>query len=244
MAIHRTADRSRRIDLSLAPDPDLMPDLVLDHVFICCDAGAPEAEALRALGLVEGSGNVHPGQGTANRRFFFDGGFLELLWVADPEEARSDPAATTRLWPRWSGRRTGACPFGIAFGPAGDRVGAPPFATRPYRPSYLPPDKAILFAEGTHLEEPELLYLAWPHPLASSSTQPRDHANGLRRLRSVSVGLPAGIMPSAASMALQSAGLLSLHEAEAYTLTLGLEGRSTADLDLRPTLPLVLSSVR
>jgi hypothetical protein len=51
-------------------------------------------------------------------------------------------------------------------------------------------------------------------------------------------------MPSAASMALQSAGLLSFHEAEAYTLTLGLEGRSTADLDLRPTLPLVLSSVR
>ena len=43
----------------------------LDHVFICAAAGAPEAASLIAFGLTEGTPNTHPGQGTANRRFFY-----------------------------------------------------------------------------------------------------------------------------------------------------------------------------
>ena len=41
-----------------------------DHLFICVDSPAKEADALIEFGLTEGSANVHPGQGTANRRFF------------------------------------------------------------------------------------------------------------------------------------------------------------------------------
>jgi hypothetical protein len=41
------------------------------------------------FGLLEGSSNAHPGQGTANRRFFFDNFMLELLWVTNPAEART-----------------------------------------------------------------------------------------------------------------------------------------------------------
>ncbi len=61
----------------------------LDHFFICTDVGAPAAAALMALGFVEGAPNTHPGQGTANRRFFFDNAMLELLWVHDEAEAGS-----------------------------------------------------------------------------------------------------------------------------------------------------------
>src|SRR5207249_2167482 len=43
----------------------------LDHVFICTAAGTPEAASLIAFGLTEGTPNTHPGQGTANRRFFY-----------------------------------------------------------------------------------------------------------------------------------------------------------------------------
>jgi Rho-binding antiterminator len=53
----------------------------LDHLFICTTIGAPEADRLVAFGLTEGTPNVHPGQGTANRRFFFHNFMLELLWV-------------------------------------------------------------------------------------------------------------------------------------------------------------------
>ncbi len=41
----------------------------LDHFFVLCSLGAPEASLLTAVGLIEGEPNTHPGQGTANRRF-------------------------------------------------------------------------------------------------------------------------------------------------------------------------------
>src|SRR5450755_422213 len=83
---------------------------VVDHVFICTTMGAPAADRLRQFGLVEGSPNQHPGQGTACRRFFFRNAMLELLWVAAVAEVQSDQTCRTRLWERWSGA---ASPFGI-----------------------------------------------------------------------------------------------------------------------------------
>jgi hypothetical protein len=215
--------------------------IALDHVFICCEEGGPEAQSLLDIGLIEGTGNVHPGQGTANRRFFFHGGFIELLWVHNAAEAQSPLTAPTRLWPRWSGRTKGACPFGIAFSPTGTEVPNPPFAAWAYRPTYLHSSKEIFFADGTTLSEPELFYLAWSNPQASSISQKRDHPNGIVRLNAASVGLPMGTSLSAASSAVQAAGLLSFHVADKYELRLSFEGRETASFDLRPSLPLVFS---
>ena len=50
----------------------------VDHIFICVQSGAPEAETLKKFGLTEGSSNKHPGQGTENRRFFFKNSFRFL----------------------------------------------------------------------------------------------------------------------------------------------------------------------
>jgi Glyoxalase-like domain len=74
----------------------------IDHVFVCAAFGAPEAEQLIAFGLTEGSRNRHPGQGTANRRFFFRNAMLELLWVESAEEAQGDNVRRLGLWERWS----------------------------------------------------------------------------------------------------------------------------------------------
>ena len=67
--------------------------LLLDHVFVCTAVGAPEADVLRAAGFAEGPANVHPGKGTACRRFFFENAFLELFWVQDETEARAPETA-------------------------------------------------------------------------------------------------------------------------------------------------------
>ncbi|SRR5712691_9935264 len=69
----------------------------LDHLIVFCSAGAPEAEDLVRLGLTEGSPNIHAGQDTTNRRFFFQNGFIELLWVSDPNEVQSEPVRGTQL---------------------------------------------------------------------------------------------------------------------------------------------------
>ena len=99
-------------------------DLELDHVLVWVDRGAPEAERLLDFGLTEGAPNVHRGQGTANRRFFFCNAMLELIWVDDETEARREPASRLRIWERWRYRETGASPFGLC-------VRRPPEATGP-----------------------------------------------------------------------------------------------------------------
>src|SRR5262249_8572702 len=95
----------------------------VDHVFVCTTVGAPEAQRLIDLGLIEGSANRHPGQGTANRRFFFANAMLELLWVEDEAKARSEvePARRLHLWERWSERNGAACPFGVCLRPSEGR---------------------------------------------------------------------------------------------------------------------------
>ena len=218
-------------------------NIALDHVFVCCAPDAPEAQTLLDIGLVEGTSNIHPGQDTTNRRFFFDGGFLELLWVSDVDEAQSSLTMPTRLWQRWSTRNHGSCPFGIAFRPTGDHVALPPFLAWDYRPKYLPRDKHILFAQQTSLQEPELFYLNWIDPQKSSVTQPKNHFNGLQRLISASVGLPLRISLSPASMQVQAAGLLGFHVASQYELRLSFTGRKPVTFNLAPVLAMTLTAV-
>ena len=55
----------------------------IDHIFCFTDAPQAAAEELLAFGLTEGSNRVHPGQGTANRKFYFENFFLEILWLQD-----------------------------------------------------------------------------------------------------------------------------------------------------------------
>ena len=69
-------------------------------MFVCIAVGTPEADRLVAFGLNEVTRKSHPGQGIANRRFFFYNAMLELLWVHDEHETRSPLVAPTRLWDR------------------------------------------------------------------------------------------------------------------------------------------------
>ena len=210
----------------------------LDHVFICCDVGAPEADALRRIGFVEGSPNVHPGQGTANRRFFFEVGFLELLWVADPTEAQSAQTAPTRLWPRWLARDGGACPFGAVFAASSDRGESPPFDAWDYRPSYLPAGRSLRFAVATTLSEPELVYMPWQSPARSS--QPTRHAPPFSTLRAASFGIPSDAALSPSALAARAAGLVDFYPSTLFELTLELDAARECRVDLRPTLSLIL----
>jgi Glyoxalase-like domain len=220
----------------------------LDHVFICTAVNAPEAEALFAFGLIEGSSNVHPGQGTANRRFFFEGGFIELLWVANPVDAQSELTTPTRLWDRWSGfvnsqntpQNTQICPFGIGFSAIGEAAAPTPFESWAYHPRYLPADKSILFAKDTPLSEPELFYLSWPNPQTSSAAQLKQHKAPLQRMLSVSVGMPSLGNLSAAAQQAVTAGLLKFHTSAAYELVIDFQATEDVTLDLRQSLGFVL----
>jgi hypothetical protein len=199
--------------------------LQLHHVFVCTSVGAPEAEGLLDAGLVEGSPNTHPGQGTANRRFFFESGFLELLWVHDEREARSPLVAPTKLWDRWAGRGRTANPFGICLSSAEGIDPGLPFPTWAYRPDYLPDGRRILFADGMPLSEPEVFVLSWPQAQSSPGTEPTEHPLGLREMRAVSIGLPDPTAISSALRAMREAGLVQVHASAVPELLIDFSAR-------------------
>jgi hypothetical protein len=209
----------------------------LDHLFVCVAVDAPEAERLIEFGLREAPSNRHPGQGTANRRFFFANGMLELLWVSDAAEARSEPARRTLLWERWSGRRQGACPFGICVRPADSPGAKPPFPAWEYRPSYLQDPLVIHIAE-TGVEEPMWIYLSY---LCRAYWEQHfsEHPLGIRQITGLALTYPAPLRsPVARTMA--ENGILSSREGPETLLEIEFDSaRREQIVDLRPQLPLL-----
>ncbi|HYW48933.1 MAG TPA: hypothetical protein VE959_39080 [Bryobacteraceae bacterium] len=214
---------------------------VVDHVFICTGIGAPAAGRLRQFGLLEGSPNQHPGQGTACRRFFFRNAMLELLWVEDVAEAKSDQTRRTRLWERWSGAGRVSSPFGIVLRPAPGTEVACPFPSWEYRPATMP-DLALLVAGGTALEEPMWCYLEAgriPAEAPPDRRQPIDHPSGLREITGVRIVCP--VLPETSlTLAMTRAGVITSNTGPEHLLELLFDGAHQGNaLDFRPDLPLV-----
>jgi len=207
----------------------------VDHAFICCSKGAPEADALVALGLIEGSGNRHPGQGTSNRRFFFNNAYVELLWVSNEDEARSSESKGTRLWERCSSRSEGVCPFGILFRTVESAL---PFATWSYKPRYLPTGASIRFAQGVPMTEPELAFLNVEN-LGIRPKEPVDHRVPIREILKMVVRLPSMTTLSKAAKVVHDRGLITFKEGSEHMLELIFASEGSVEFDLRPTLPLV-----
>jgi hypothetical protein len=217
-----------------------------DHLFIWTDIGASVADRLVSFGLVEGSPNTHPGQGTANRRFFFHNAMLELLWVDDAQEARSAQIARTRLWERWMSRIDGVCPFGICLRPAAGEDDSVPFSSWVYHPPYLPPTVEI--AVGTNSEiltEPMLFQIPFgqrPDRIPAQKAQPLDHPVGLREITRVELVSPEANRPSPELQALVAIDRVELKLGDEYCIELGFDGEvQRQHVDFRPELPLVLS---
>jgi hypothetical protein len=218
----------------------------LDHLFICTDRGAAVADRLVTLGLIEGSPNIHPGQGTANRRFFFDNLMLEFLWVHNPGEAQSEPIARTRLWERWVGRNSSACPFGLCLRPGMGEEAIAPFSHWAYHPPYLPASLSI--AVGTNsdvLTEPMLFVIAFgkrPDQLPIEKAQPLNHPIGFRNITRVSLSGPIASPPTSEWQAMLEAVSLPYQSSPDYCLELGFDGEFQGQrLDFCPELPLIFS---
>ena len=136
----------------------------LHHFFVITEAGAPSADLVSNIGLTEGSSNRHPGQGSANRRFFFSNTTLELIYIHDANEANHGRAKRLCLVERETDPK--ASPFGIIV----ENSGPPhetPFPGWPYCPEYV--DEGQCFHVGDNsdlLEEP--LCIGMPRDLPRS----------------------------------------------------------------------------
>lgn len=215
----------------------------IDHIFLRTQSGAPEATRLLQLGLTEGSANQHAGQGTANRRFFFENAFIELLWIADATEVHSPVSAPTQLARRLNLADPLASPFGICLRPsAGERTA--PFPSWPYRPAYLPAGMQVEIASDARLCEPMWFFLAQavaPAQTVAARRQPLQHALGLRSLSAIRITVASTEDWSTAAQAARASTGLTLQHGTAHLLELTFDqGRLGRSFDLRPALPLIL----
>jgi hypothetical protein len=216
----------------------------LDHIIVWTEVGAPEAEGLLNFGLTEGTSNMHPGQGTANRRFFFHNAYLELLWVHDLREARSNEVFATRLLDRWLGRTRGNSPFGLCFRSVGGIAGKPRFSTWEYQPPYLPdPHRILVGTNFDNLMEPMLFYLTLgrrPDGLFQALRQPLEHAAGVEEVTGVRLVSPHEGKLSTELQSVVDSGLVSLGTGGEYLMEISFDkGAEGQKADFRPGLPLI-----
>lgn len=159
----------------------------IDHIFIfSCDNGK-EVDALIDFGFSEGSSRVHPGQGTVNRKIYFENFFLEIVWVHNEAEIKSDNVQKTKLWERSNFLTNGYSRFGLGFTntPDTDKLFANSIK---YQPDYFP--------KGAYFEiiaNDQNFCLPWTFRLPvlppKKSDEPIDHNNGIRKLTKVSFDL-------------------------------------------------------
>jgi hypothetical protein len=215
--------------------------LEFDHLFICTEINAPEARALLDFGLTEGTSNRHPGQGTANRRFFFRNAMLELLWVCDSAEVRSPMIAPTHLWERWQNRNCGACPFGFCFRSSGEIKPNLPFSTWDYKPPYLPPSLAIPVGTNADIAtEPMLFYLPFgQRPDRNPQRQPLNHSTKFKEISRVTLITPHTETLSAELQGVIQTNLIQIRGGDRYGLEIGFDGEKQGEKhDFHPKLPL------
>ena len=186
--------------------------------------------------MIEGPGNRHPGQGSANRRFLFANGMLELLWMHDPAEARSGPGRELHLAERSADPL--ASPFGLILRTAERSDAPPPFDGWRYQPDYFEPPRAFhVGANSDDLREPLCIFAPFPLPAAPIR---RDATNSAMPIERVVLATPA--TPGSAVLAsLAAVAGLEIVTGEAHLLEITLSGDCPPlPLDLRPALPLRL----
>lgn len=218
--------------------------LEFHHFFVFVTRGAPVVDMLRDKGFTEGSRNTHPGQGTSNRRIFFQDGMLEFIWIDDPSEARSRLTAPTRLWERSEYRSSGYSPFGICVCPPNDaaQIAQEPFTGWAYRPRYLPPGYAIWNGSNDdHPWEPMIFYLPFVKPFGPGNpmAEPTVHPNGAKSISRIRVTMRDSSRPlSPPARAATSVKRLALATGTDAFAEIRISGTDDATIDLSPWCPL------
>lgn len=153
----------------------------IDHIFIFTDNEGKAADELVAFGLTEGDSRVHGGQGTRNRTFVFENSFLEILWVHNEQEIRSEDILPTGLWTRASFKLNDTSPFGLCIDNINETNELFGNAFK-YQPNYFPKGMTIDLLNYSHN-----LCLPWTFRLPfkrdrQQQSKPPSHQNGIKSL--------------------------------------------------------------
>ena len=150
----------------------------IDHIFIFTSDGGKIADELINLGFSEGSHRIHIGQGTSNRKFYFENFFLEVLWVHNEIEISAQIFKEIGLFDRSIFFQNGHSPFGLCLvnSASSDCVFNQPLI---YQPAYFP--------KGMPIEIIKNITLPWTFRLPfrdakKNTIEPLEHPNSAKWL--------------------------------------------------------------
>ncbi len=206
----------------------------LDHFLIFTDKEASLCELVSNIGLIEGTSSNHPGQGTANHRFFLPNSILELIYVRDVNEALNGRGSRLHFAERAAD--TNASPFGLIAKAVTDSKDAL-FPGWRYYPEYLRDDQYFYVGENSNLLE-EPLCVCMPANLSRPEARPQLE-NPLWILTELRISVPV-IQPSLTLQTFSKCKSVSLRLNEPHQMELVFnekkEGRSK---DMTPEYPVV-----
>jgi hypothetical protein len=153
----------------------------IDHIFIFTDDKGKVANQLVAFGLTEGGSRVHDGQGTTNRTFVFDNFYLEIVWVHNEQEIKSDNVLPTGLLSRANFKSNLTSPFGLCIDNT-DETEELFIGAFKYQPDYFPKGMTIdILNNNSNLCFPLTVRLPFKRD-QQKQLKPSNHNNGIKSL--------------------------------------------------------------
>lgn len=206
-----------------------------DHFFILSSPGAPEADAIIDMGLIEGTSNDHPGQGTKNRRFFLDNTTIEFLYINNIAQAMNGPGKGLRLVER--AIDIDGSPFGLVTRVSSENT-LPFFPSWKYYPDYFP--KPMCFYVGDNSDNfAEPLCICMPPALPRPKKAPAPSNSGWS-LTELQISIP-GIGASAALSAFGECELVTIRYNQEHGVKLIFNNATKEESrNFMPDIPLII----
>jgi len=214
-------------------------NLEINHIFIFCDNHDEVAQELIDFGFTEGSGRIHPNQGTENRKFHFKNFYLELLWVHNRKEVTNALTSSTKLYERSMYHVNGYSPFGLClnYDTNDDTLFQNALI---YKPTYLPFDMHIEVL--IHDDTPSLPWtFRWKADrYIDINSEFVAHENAIKTLTKAVFSLPKGKEALTYTKHFKNTGILYFEDSREISLTLFFDNAQTKYKKVFDTVSLVI----
>lgn len=220
--------------------------LKIDHLLICVNAPEKIAQILTDFGLIEGEPNSHFGQGTSNRRFYFDNIYLEFLYLDDPEAAQSPLTKPTKIYQRFFPHINQCAPLGVCFYADGateknNQFNLNQFSNWAYTPKYLPSPLKIDILEAP-ISDPMYFFLDFISNTTRKKHKKFTHKSGFKNITNIKYLTPHPHLDSAIKTYISEHKLLEYVANDSHVFHLEFdEAVQSKTHDFRPNLPLIFS---
>lgn len=215
----------------------------IDHIFIGSVTPNKDSKILMDFGLVEGPPNNHPGQGTANRRFFFQNMYLEFLYIDNDKLAQSINTQPSKLYERITktSADTNISPFGFGISPSDNGLKITDYTTWEYKPLFIPPPfKMDVY--GNSLTEPMYYYMDFLSDSGKINQKIFNHSNGIQTISKVELHTPHASLNTKFKQNFHDHDVINYVQSDTHFLKITFDnGTKNQSYDFRPALPLIFN---